>query len=56
MTSAHYGLGYAPDGWQSLAQVFQPYPNTALVDTGMVIDNEGKPLRPLSPSDYVPYP
>lgn len=39
---AHYGLGYAPDGWQPLAQVFQPYPNTALVDTGMVIDNEGK--------------
>ena len=39
---AHYGLGYAPDGWQPLAQVFQPYPNTALVDTGMVINNEGK--------------
>ncbi len=39
---AHYGLGYAPDGWQPLAQVFQPYPNTALVDSGMVIDNEGK--------------
>lgn len=39
---AYYGLGYAPDGWQPLAQVFQPYPNTALVDTGMVIDNEGK--------------
>ena len=39
---AHYGLGYASDGWQPLAQVFQPYPNTALVDTGMVIDNEGK--------------
>lgn len=39
---AHYGLGYAPDGWQPLVQVFQPYPNTALVDTGMVIDNEGK--------------
>ena len=39
---AHYGLGYAPDGWQPLAQVFQPYPNTALVDTGMVIDNEGR--------------
>ena len=38
----HYGLGYAPDGWQPLAQVFQPYPNTALVDTGMVIDNEGR--------------
>ena len=39
---AHYGLGYTPDGWQPLAQVFQPYPNTALVDTGMVIDNEGR--------------
>ena len=39
---AHYSLGYAPDGWQPLAQVFQPYPNTALVDTGMVIDNEGR--------------
>ena len=39
---AHYGLGYAPDGWQPLEQVFQPYPNTALVDTGMVIDNEGR--------------
>ena len=39
---AHYGLGYAPDGWRPLAQVFQPYPNTALVDTGMVIDNEGR--------------
>ena len=39
---AHYGLGYAPDGWQPLAQVFQPYHNTALVDTGMVIDNEGR--------------
>ncbi|HEZ0488957.1 TPA: DNA primase [Neisseria meningitidis] len=39
---AHYGLGYAPDGWQPLTQVFQPYPNTALVDTGMVIDNEGR--------------
>ncbi|HGO7840725.1 TPA: DNA primase [Neisseria meningitidis] len=39
---AHYGLGYAPDGWQPLTQVFQLYPNTALVDTGMVIDNEGR--------------
>ena len=39
---AHYGLGYAPDGWQPLAQVFQPYPNTALINSGMVIDNEGK--------------
>ncbi|MCF7521616.1 DNA primase [Neisseria sp. ZJ106] len=39
---AHYGLGYAPEGWQPLAKVFQPYPNTALVESGMVVDNEGK--------------
>ncbi|UOO82702.1 DNA primase [Uruburuella testudinis] len=38
----HYGLGYAPDGWQPLAQVFQPYPNTALVESGMVIEKDGK--------------
>lgn len=39
---AHYGIGYAPDGWTPLAQVFQPYPNAPLIDSGMVIDNEGK--------------
>ena len=38
----HYGLGYTPDHWQPLAQVFQPYPNAALIETGQVIDNEGK--------------
>ncbi|MDO4640850.1 MAG: DNA primase [Neisseria sp.] len=38
----HYGLGYAPEGWQPLAQIFQPYPSNALVDSGMVIENEGK--------------
>lgn len=37
-----YGLGYAPEGWQPLAQVFQPYPNTPLIDSGMVIQNENK--------------
>lgn len=37
---AHYGLGYAPDGWQPLAQVFRPYPNTALVESGQVVHNE----------------
>ncbi|MCP1772146.1 DNA primase [Neisseria perflava] len=37
---AHYGLGYAPDGWQPLAQVFQPYPSTPLVESGQVIHNE----------------
>ena len=38
----HYGLGYSPDGWQPLAQIFQPYPNTALVESGMVIEKDGK--------------
>lgn len=37
-----YGLGYVPDQWQPLAQVFQPYPNPALIGSGMVIDNDGK--------------
>ena len=36
----HYGLGYAPDGWQPLAQVFQPYPSSALTECGQVIHNE----------------
>lgn len=38
----HYGIGYAPDGWQPLAQIFQPYPSVSLVESGMVLDNEGK--------------
>ncbi|MDO4907425.1 DNA primase [Neisseria sp.] len=38
----HYGLGYAPDGWQPLAQVFRPYPNTPLVESGMVVEKDGK--------------
>ncbi|KLT72376.1 DNA primase [Neisseria arctica] len=38
----HYGLGYAPDGWHPLSEAFQPYPNTALVESGMVIEKDGK--------------
>ena len=38
----HYGLGYVPNAWQALAQVFQPYPHAALLETGQVINNEGK--------------
>ncbi len=38
----HYHLGYAPEGWQPLAQTFQPYPSTALVESGMVIEKDGK--------------
>ena len=39
---ARYGIGYAPDGWTPLAQVFQPYPNGELIASGMVIDQDGK--------------
>ncbi|MDO4434234.1 MAG: DNA primase [Alysiella sp.] len=39
---AAYGIGYAPDSWTPLAQVFQPYPNAELIQSGMVLDNEGR--------------
>lgn len=39
---AHYGIGYAPEGWTPLAKLFQPYPNEWLMQTGMVLDNEGR--------------
>jgi DNA primase len=38
----HYGLGYAPDDWQALAKVFQPYPSNALVNSGMVITKDDR--------------
>lgn len=38
----HYGLGYAPDDWQALAKVFQPYPSNALVNSGMVIEKDSR--------------
>ncbi|MDO4696015.1 MAG: DNA primase [Neisseria sp.] len=36
----HYGLGFAPEGWQALSQVFQPYPNNALIEVGQLIRSE----------------
>ncbi|MEW5781952.1 MAG: DNA primase [Pseudomonadota bacterium] len=38
--AAKYGLGYAPDDWQGLAQVFADYADPAMVECGLVIDNE----------------
>jgi len=38
--AAKYGLGYAPDGWDSLRQVFPAYDDPALVESGLVIDKE----------------
>jgi DNA primase len=38
--AARFGLGYAPEGWQNLAQVFADYATGPLKDTGLVIDSE----------------
>ena len=35
-----FGLGYAPEGWRSLASVFPNYNDTLLVDSGLVITGE----------------
>jgi DNA primase len=39
--AARFGLGYAPDGWQSLETVFSDYATAIdLKDTGLVIDSD----------------
>ena len=38
--AARFGLGYAPDGWQGLEQVFADYNDPALAECGLVIVNE----------------
>ena len=43
--AARFGLGYAPEGWRSLAGVFPRYDDPALAESGMVIvqgQDEGK--------------
>ncbi|HSD43367.1 MAG TPA: DNA primase [Burkholderiales bacterium] len=41
-TAARYHLGVAPPGWQSLAAAFERYEDKALVECGLVVENEGK--------------
>jgi DNA primase len=36
-----FGLGYAPEGWRSLASVFPDYNDPLLVESGLVITGEG---------------
>jgi DNA primase len=36
--AARFGLGYAPDGWDALREVFPDYELPALVEAGLVID------------------
>ena len=41
-TSARFGIGYSPAGWQNLAEIFPDYESPLLVKTGMVNENEEK--------------
>ncbi|TAK90205.1 MAG: DNA primase [Burkholderiaceae bacterium] len=38
--AARYAMGYAPDGWQTLAEVFENYQDPTLLEAGLVIDSE----------------
>ena len=40
--AARFGLGYAPQGWDSLRQEFPDYDDSALAESGLVIDKEGE--------------
>ena len=35
-----FGLGYAPQGWRSLASVFASYDDPMLVESGLVIHHQ----------------
>ncbi len=41
-TAARFGIGYAPAGWQNLAAIFPRYEEKALVECGLVVENDGK--------------
>jgi DNA primase len=38
--AAKFGLGYAPDDWQGLQRIFPDYADAALVECGLIIENE----------------
>jgi DNA primase len=38
--AAKFGLGYAPDEWQGLEKVFPDYMDAALLECGLVIEND----------------
>ena len=40
VVAAHFGIGYAPPGWQNLAQAFASYDDQALEATGLVVAGE----------------
>ena len=39
--AAHFGLGYAPEGWRALASAFPAYDDPLLEESGMVIAQDG---------------
>ena len=39
--AAHFGIGYAPDAWQSLPAAFPNYEDAALVQAGLVAEGDG---------------
>ncbi len=39
--AAHFGIGYAPDGWQNLATAFPRYDDPTLDAAGLVVRGEG---------------
>jgi DNA primase len=41
----HFGLGYAPEGWRSLASVFPEYDDPLLAESGLVIVNDDEDKR-----------
>jgi DNA primase len=41
-TAARYHLGYAPAQWQGLGAAFERYDDKALVECGLVVENDGK--------------
>jgi len=38
--AAHFGVGYAPDGWQNLQAAFPDYDDKSLKEVGLVIEND----------------
>ena len=41
-TAARFGLGFSPDEWTALAAAVENYDDPQLVESGLVISNEGK--------------
>jgi len=39
--AARFGIGYAPEAWQSLSAIVPDYQDGSLVETGLVIEGEG---------------